>query len=78
MTKETLQIEIAIEDLGLFNQLVAQYGQGDPSKFLTFAIKFIARDRMRQKLQMLQQEARDDMGGKVYTTDETQRLIKGT
>ena len=77
MTKEIIEIDIAIEDLGLFNQLVAQYGEGDPSKFLTFAIRKIARDRLRDKMSDLQREARKDIGGRVYTTEETQRLIKG-
>ena len=77
MTTQIIEIEIAIEDLGLFNQLVSQYGQGDPSKFLTFAIRKIAKDRIREKLTSLQALAREDMGGKVYTTEETQKLIKG-
>jgi hypothetical protein len=77
MTTQIIEIEIAIEDLGLFNQLVSQYGQGDPSKFLTFAIRKIAKDRIREKLTSLQALAREDMGGKVSTTEETQKLIKG-
>lgn len=75
MTKEIVEIEIAAEDLPLFDQLVLEYGQGDPSKFLTYAIRKIAKDRTRQRLANLQAEAREDMGGKVYSTEQTQLLI---
>lgn len=75
MTKEIVEIEIAAEDLPLFNQLVLEYGQGDPSKFLAFAIRKIAKDRIRERLATLQAEVREDMGGKVYSTKQTQVLI---
>jgi hypothetical protein len=39
-------------------------------------MKKIARDRLAGRMSKLQQEAREDMGGKVYTTEETQALIK--
>jgi DNA-directed RNA polymerase subunit L len=77
MTKEFVEIEIALEDLGLFNSLVAQYGQGDPSKFLHYAIRKIAADKIRQKLQSLQEQARLDMNGRVYTEEQTQEIIQG-
>lgn len=77
MTKEIVEIEIALEDLGLFNSLVADYGQGDPSKFLHYAIRRIAADKIRHKLQSLQEQSRLDMNGKVYTNEQTQEIIKG-
>lgn len=77
MTQEIVEIEIAHEDLGLFNSLVSQYGQGDPSKFLHFAIGRIAADKIRQQLQSLQEQARVEMNGRVYTVEQTQAIIKG-
>jgi len=56
--------------------LVTEYGGGNRSEFLRYAMKKIARDRLAERMAKLQQEAREDMGGKVYTTEETQVLIK--
>ena len=39
-------------------------------------MKKIARDRLAERMSKLQQEAREDMGGRVYTPEETQVLIK--
>ena len=76
MTQEIIEIEIAAEDVQLFDRLVAEYGEGDPSKFLRYAIRKINADRIRTRMQVLQAEAREDMGGKVFTSEETLRAIK--
>jgi len=55
---------------------VAEYGGGNRSEFLRYAMKKIARDRLAARMSKLQLEAREDMGGKVYTPEQTQALIK--
>lgn len=77
MSQQIIEIEIQPEDLQLFDRLVAEYGEGDPSKFLSFAIRKIARESLRSKLVDLQQQAREDMGGKVFTSEQTLKIIRG-
>lgn len=76
MRAKTVGFAIADEDRALLNELVAEYGGGNRSEFLRYAMKKIARDRLAERMAKLQQEARQDLGGKVYTTEETQALIK--
>ena len=76
MSQEIIEIKIESEDVRQFNRLVAEYGDGDPSQFLTFAIRKLARESQRSKLGALQQEARKDMIGRVFSSEETLALIR--
>jgi Arc/MetJ-type ribon-helix-helix transcriptional regulator len=76
MRAKTVGFAIADEDRALLEDLVAEYGGGNRSEFLRYAMKKIARDRLAERMSKLQQEAREDMGGRVYTPEETQVLIK--
>ena len=76
MRAKTVGFAIADEDRELLEDLVAEYGGGNRSEFLRYAMKKIARDRLAERMCKLQQEARADMGGKVYTPEQTQALIK--
>jgi hypothetical protein len=76
MSQKIIEIDIEAEDVQLFDRLVAEYGEGDPSKFLAYAIRKLNADRIRTKMQVLQAEARQDMGGKVFTSDETLMIIE--
>ena len=76
MRAKTVGFAIADEDRALLEDLVTEYGGGNRSEFLRYAMKKIARDRLAERMSKLQQEAREDMGSKVYTTEETQVLIK--
>ena len=76
MSQKIIEIDIEAEDVQLFDRLVAEYGEGDPSKFLAYAIRKLNADRIRTKMQVLQAEARQDMGGKVFTSEETLGIIK--
>jgi hypothetical protein len=76
MSHEIIEIQIQSQDVQQFDRLVAEYGEGDPSKFLSFAIRKLAKESLRTKLARLQQEARKDMGGKVFTSEETLQMIR--
>ena len=76
MRAKTVGFAIADEDRPLLDELVAEYGGGNRSEFLRYALKKISRDRLAERLSKLQLDAREDMDGKVYTTEETQALIK--
>jgi hypothetical protein len=76
MSQKIIEIDIGAEDVQLFDRLVDEYGEADPSKFLAYAIRKLNADRIRTKMQVLQAEARQDMGGKVFTSDETLMIIE--
>lgn len=76
MAAKTVGFAIADEDRELLEELVTEYGGGNRSEFLRFAIRKVARDRLAERMAKLQSDARQEMGGKVYTTNETQALIK--
>jgi predicted flavoprotein YhiN len=76
VSQKIIEIDIEAEDVQLFDRLVAEYGEGDPSKFLAYAIRKLNADRIRTKMQVLQAEARQDMGGKVFASDETSKIIR--
>lgn len=76
MAAKTVGFAIADEDRELLEELVTEYGGGNRSEFLRFAIRKVARDRLAERMAKLQSDARQEMGGKVYTTKETQALIK--
>ena len=78
MKAKTVGFAIADEDRALLDELVAEYGGGNRSEFLRYAMKKIARDRLAERMANLQQEARRQMDGKVYTTEQIQALIKKT
>jgi hypothetical protein len=73
---QNIEIRIEAKDVQLFDRLVAEYGDGDPSKFLTYAIRKLHSDRLRSKLQSLQAQARKDLKGKVFSSAETMEMIK--
>jgi hypothetical protein len=76
MSHEIIEIQIQSQDVQQFDRLVAEYGEGDPSKFLSFAIRKLAKESLRTRLARLQQEARTDIGGKVFTSEETLQMIR--
>lgn len=76
MGAKTVGFAIADEDRALLEELVAEYGGGNRSEFLRFAIRRVARDRLAERMSKLQSQARIELAGKVYTTQETQALIK--
>jgi predicted flavoprotein YhiN len=76
VSQEIIKVKIQSEDVRLFDLLAAEYGEGDPSKFLKYAIRRVNAYRIRTKMQVLQAEARQDMGGKVFASDETSKIIR--
>jgi Arc/MetJ-type ribon-helix-helix transcriptional regulator len=71
----TVGFAIAEEDRAQLDDLVAYYGQGNRSEFLRVAMKRLARDRVAERLALIQQQVRAELDGKVFTPAETQALI---
>jgi Arc/MetJ-type ribon-helix-helix transcriptional regulator len=74
MSAKTVGFAIADDERALLDELVEHYGGGNRSEFLRVAIRRLARDRRAERLQELQQEAREQLG-RVVTPDEVRAAI---
>lgn len=75
MAAVTVGFAIAESDRALLDDLVDFYAQGNRSEFLRLAIKRMERDRFAQRMQDLQAEVREQLGGKVLSQDEVACLV---
>lgn len=76
MAARSIGFAVAEEDLPLLDELVEQYGGGNRSEFLRVAMKRLRHDAWAQKMRTLQTDARKELGGRIYTPDEVQALVK--
>lgn len=74
MTAKTVGFAISDDERALLDELVEHYGGGNRSEFLRVAIRRLARDRRAERLQALQQEAREQLG-RVVTPDEVRAAV---
>jgi Arc/MetJ-type ribon-helix-helix transcriptional regulator len=74
MSAKTVGFAIGDDERPLLDELVEHYGGGNRSEFLRVAIRRLARDRRAERLQALQQEAREELG-RVVTADEVRAAI---
>lgn len=74
MTAKTVGFAIGDDERALLDELVDHYGGGNRSEFLRVAIRRLARDRRAERLQALQQEAREQLG-RVVTPDEVRAAV---
>lgn len=74
MTAKTVGFAIGDDERALLDELVDHYGGGNRSEFLRVAIRRLARDRRGERLQALQQEAREQLG-RVVTPDEVRAAV---
>jgi Arc/MetJ-type ribon-helix-helix transcriptional regulator len=76
MAAVTVGFAIAESDRALLDELVDFYAQGNRSEFLRLAIKRMERDRFAQRMQDLQAEVREQLGGKVLSQQEIANLVR--
>jgi Arc/MetJ-type ribon-helix-helix transcriptional regulator len=76
MAAVTVGFAIAESDRALLDELVDFYAQGNRSEFLRLAIKRMERDRFAQRMQDLQAEVREQLGGKVLSQQEVANLVR--
>jgi Arc/MetJ-type ribon-helix-helix transcriptional regulator len=74
VTAKTVGFAIGDDERALLDELVDHYGGGNRSEFLRVAIRRLARDRRAERLQALQQEAREQLG-RVVTPDEVRAAV---
>jgi len=76
MTAKTVGFAIADEDRAQLDALVEHFGNGNRSEFLRVAMKRLRRDMLAERLQQLQAQAREDLGGRVVSPEEVTSLVK--
>jgi len=76
MASRSIGFAVAEEDLPLLDELVEKYGGGNRSELLRVAMRRLRHDAWAEKMRTLQADARAEMGGRVYTPDEVQALVK--
>jgi hypothetical protein len=63
------------EDIPLLEELATEFGGGNRSEFLRVAMKEFKKKLRFQQMEELHAEMLKERGGKVYTTEETLKLI---
>lgn len=71
-------ISFAVEetDIALLQELADAFGNGNRSEFLRVAMKEFKKKLRVQQMNDLHAEMLEERGGKVYTTEETLKLIE--
>ena len=75
-TSKTVGFAIADEDRELLGRLVEHYGDGNRSEFFRVAMKKMEHDRIAQRLVETRERIDKDLGGKVFSREEVDALIK--
>jgi Arc/MetJ-type ribon-helix-helix transcriptional regulator len=76
MSAKTVGFAIADEDRAQLDALVEHFGHGNRSEFLRVAMKRLHRDMLAERMQQLQAQAREDLGGRVVSPEEVTALVK--
>lgn len=78
MSARTVGIAIADELRPALDEVVAYFGHGNRSEFLRLAVRdYQGRLRLEQ-MHALRDQARDERGGRRYSSDEVLALIRET
>ena len=78
MTARSVAFAVAEEDIPVLNELVQQFGGGNRSEFLRQAMKRMRHEAWAAKMRHLQAETRAQLGGRVFTREEVDALVKQT
>lgn len=78
MTAKTVGFAIADEDQERLQALVDHYGHGNRSEFLRAAMKRMTHDMWAEKMRGLQDDVREELGGRVVSREEVTALVKKT
>ncbi len=78
MSAKTVGFVIADEDQAKLQTLVDHFGHGNRSEFLRVAMKRMTRDMWAEKMRGFQDQAREDLAGRVVSHEEVTALVKKT
>lgn len=75
MVARPISFAVEDEDIPLLEELATEFGGGNRSEFLRVAMKEFKKKLRFQQMEELHAEMLKERGGKVYSTEETLRLI---
>lgn len=78
MRAKTVGFAIADEDQAKLQTLVDYFGHGNRSEFLRAAMERMTYDMWAEKMRGLQDQAREELGGRVVSREEVTALVKKT
>lgn len=76
MAARSISFAVEEADLPLLQELSDAFGGGNRSEFLRVAMTEFKKKLRFQQMNELSDEAREERGGKVYTTEETLKFIE--
>lgn len=76
MAAKTVGIAVADDLRPALDEVVEHFGHGNRSEFLRLAVRDYQGRLRLERLHALREEARDERGGRVYSTDEVLELIR--
>ncbi|GAA4381069.1 hypothetical protein [Agromyces bauzanensis] len=76
MAAHTIGFAVADEDRARLDALVERFGHGNRSEFLRVAMRRMQHDLFAERVQLIQQRGRRDMGGRVLSPDEVRELVE--
>lgn len=78
MTARSVAFAVAEEDVPVLDELVAYFGGGNRSEFLRQAMKRMRRELWADSMRDLQARTRTELGGKVFSREDVDALVKRT
>lgn len=78
MSARTVGIAIADELRPALDEVVAYFGHGNRSEFLRLAVRDYQGRLRLERMHALRDQARDERGGRRYSSDEVLALIRET
>lgn len=76
MAARSISFAVEEADLPVLQELSDAFGGGNRSEFLRVAMTEFKKKLRFQQMNELSDEAREERGGKVYTTEETLKFIE--
>lgn len=78
MSAKTVGFAIAEEDQAMLRTLVDHFGNGNRSEFLRAAMKRMTHDMWAERMRGLQDQAHQELAGRVVSREEVTALVKKT
>jgi Arc/MetJ-type ribon-helix-helix transcriptional regulator len=78
MSAKTVGFAITEEDQATLQALVDHFGHGNRSEFLRAAMKRMTHDMWAEKMRGFQDQAHDELAGRVVSREEVTALVKKT
>ena len=65
------------DDADLLQEMIDEYGDGEPDRFLREAVRILATAKRTERLDTVRQKIAADLGGRTFSTNEVIEMCKG-